>query len=727
MLPFMTQPVVAPACYMPRAGSVIGQSKICDGASLQRNQVAGDRRKMALVARLCPMNHGSARVLVHSDVNGTGNGDVISITSTGAFQVILDGGTYNCSSVPAHRDTAFMTAAVLVDTTQPVAADRVKVFVGRSRLAMTGTFPPQNYNCVRFNVGGYPITLLKNSFLGNPYNGLLSEMMWFDGVVPDMDIFDDYNIHGVLVPCTRNEVYAAVAAPGGFGPNGFHLDFSDPLTPGKDVSGQGNHFAASGFDATGKNTVASTPTNVYATLNQLDLNQGNSTTIALSDGNSTMTITGVNGSSAGFTMRASVRTASCDIQIDGKLTVLGNTNTTAMWVDGTFYKASGASSVGTVAAYGAGDEISAVYHPAAQTVSYYKNGVLQFTAPIPDGGGDWVVAGANSTWKCNFGQRPRTYNLAGGLCTDNLREPDVKDPADAFAQATAAGANIVAALNAGAAHWITDNWVEIIKRREVAEDWRVRFSDDAGNAWATNTAAAKAAAAALTAGGSYFGLRLRVGVKYGVYTAEVDHVTGTATTVTHGLSTARNAVIATRVSVGGGDRYFRHPDMPAGYLGKLNSNAALGADGSLTAFGANSFQIASTSPSGTYRVIVLAERPGYLVLADWTGNGAAEGVFAAMDTSPVFMLSRQSGGGTTGSGDWEILSEATSPANPRAARLFLNQNWIEDATVTIADMVVGGVKMRSTNADWNSSGVTYYGIAIGRPVGGVCVAPATAR
>jgi hypothetical protein len=56
--------------------------------------------------------------------------------------------------------------------------------------------------------------------------------------------------------------------------NSFHLDFSDPTNPGKDVSGLGNHWTAVGFTATTSQNVSDTPTNNFATGNPLHPSTG---------------------------------------------------------------------------------------------------------------------------------------------------------------------------------------------------------------------------------------------------------------------------------------------------------------------------------------------------------------------------------------------------------------------------------------------------------------------
>lgn len=724
MLPFLTQPAAAPTCHVPREAD--GAALLFRGGqSLSRTMSAGNRRKWTLA---WVATYESGFVTSTTSAAATTSDYVQISPSRIGFHT---GPTTNCDIQPvrAARDpNAFGFHCIGVDVDHATQADRMIYWENGARPAVTAVTPCQSADTF-FNTAGKTMYFGINGGWGGfdmPMKGIVGDAFFIDGAQLPASVFGEFNIHGVWVSKPRAEIHAAVAAAGGWGANGFHLDFSDPLNPGKDVSGQGNHFTASGFDASGKDTLASTPTNVYATLNPL--RRGSTGTRTLSDGNlvaetgsanadgiggfSTLSIPSGQAVQAEFTLEATSLLSQCSLGIAGRYTAVWN---------------SGAAALGNMAV---GETYGVVTRADMSAVDFYRNGVLAGTLPTTENsatGGDttfWLHGVGNvgpTRWRTNFGQRPFAYPVTGAkpLCTANLPEPAVKDPAEGIVQATATGADMAAVLDAATALW-NGQWVEIVKRRDAAEDWRVRFSDDPANGWATNTANAKAAAPALAPAGSYVAIRLRIGKKYRVWTAEVEHVTGTDTTVTHGFGTARNVVIATRVSVGGGDRHIRHPDMPEGWLGKLNGSGQVAADGILTAFDPSSFRIAATAPSGTYRVIVLAGRVGYLDLPNWGGNGSAEGPFVSMTVAPAFMLSCQSGG-------WEMLSKATSPANPCRARLALNQSAIEDVSAPVADLVVGGAKMRSNAAAWNTSGATHYGIAIGRPVGGVCVAPATAR
>ena len=304
-----------------------------------------------------------------------------------------------------------------------------------------------------------------------------------------------------------------------------------------------------------------------------------------------------------------------------------------------------------------------------------------------------------------------------------------RSPAEGYAGETATGANILAVLDATTAHWGGDAWVEIIKRREAAESWRWRFSDDPTQAIASDSPNAKVAAPALAAAGSYAGWRLRLGAAYGRWTAEVEHVNGVTTAVTHGLGVARNTVFAKRVSAGGGDWFWRHPDLAAGYLLKLNSAAAAAADGTITAFGADSFQIAAAAPSGTYRVLVMAAIAGHLDIGTYTANGqqGAGATFVPCTIRPDFLLARDAADGMPS----VLLDSVRSAENPATRLLYPGSTSVEitsaiESNGDMVDLVVGGFKPRAVGGATNGGVGTVHFFAIGRPVGGICVAPTTA-
>lgn len=754
MMPFMTQPAVAPACYVPKERDVVSQ--VFNGAQyLQRTMAAGHRRKWTLAwsgtytgGFVATTTSASSAISNYVQISPTGIG-----FSTGATV------NFAANTVRAARDpNAFAHHCIGVNTDHATQADRVIYSENGARLALTVATPCQQVDTF-WNAAGLPMYLGCNGGWGAvnyPYSGLMSEVYYIDGVQLPVSVFGEMNIHGVWVPRPAAEIHAAIAVAGGFGPNGFHLDFSDPLNPGKDVSGKdvsgkGNHFTAVGFDATGKDTVSSTPTNVYATLNPLDKGMA----LTLGDGGLTY-----QGTSAGCGLvrstlplfdgvywEATPVAGSASSQCHGIAAPSGMmefTSVTGMayWYATMSHAFVNGAEVPVSVAYDTADKLGLAYR--AGRLYFRKNGVWVIGDPETATGGldvsvlgDRLFAlhGDGTTYeagsaKVNFGQRPFAYAPPVGfkpLCTDNLPEPEIKDPGEAFAQVVTTGVGMDAALNALTGHWDSAPYVEIVKRRDASEDWRVRFSDDPGNAWATNNANAKASTPALASAGDYVGYRLRVGARYGVWTAEVDHVNGTATTVSHGLNTARAVVIATRVSAGGGDRFVWHPDLPNGQLLKLNSIAGAAADSSLGAFGVNSFQLAAALPSGTYRVLVLAERVGFLSLSKHIGNGILNGPMVPMDILPLFSITKRCTNIPSNANGWQVHDAARDSGNGLVTRLWVNIPDSDHPTVAQVDFVVGGLKWRDYAIDVNASGETFINIAIGRPIGGVCVAPVPAR
>ena len=747
MMPFMTQPTVAPACYVPRY--TIAQSQIFDGdAYLHRVQVAGNRTTWCGHTVLYRNALGVQQCVFAAH---TGNGTIASLDFLAddrlLFGVDIGGSTAHLITKRKFRDLGPLPITWGIETGHGTVTDRLRLYVGLERLTDfdVAAYPAQNSPWA-VNQADVTLFLGQNTYYNSRFARLtMAPTILLDGIPPDPVLFGEYNIHGVWVP--KRPVFTLDQ----YGPNGWFLDFSDPLNPGKDVSGKGNHFTAVGFDATGKDSVASTPTNVYATLNPLAEWSSN---VAVSNGG--LTATGVSTTDSGngvATLAANVPTY-FEARLDavnsqstgvGLVKTVFPPNTGAVdgvatwWVSLRQIRDAKGQVVGSLTG-ASGDVAMVAYDPVLGYVWFGKNGTW-FNDGKPDAGTNpsvtgvpsgarpcvnVVALGSASQITVNFGQRPFAYAPPIGfktLCTDNLPEPDIKDPAEAFVQVATTGANMDGALTALTAHWGGAPYVEIVKRRDASEDWRVRFSDDPSHAWATNNALAKAAAPALAVAGDYVGYRLRVGARYGVWTAEVEHVTGTATTVSHGLNTNRNAVICTRVSAGGGDRYVWHPDMAAGILGKLNSNIQPTADGTLTAFSATSFQIASAAPSGTYRVLVLAHRPGWLEIGSYKGNGTADGAYDAMGIAPLWQLIKR----LDNSGAWMQSDTAHSPTNPMVKHFDMDKPNSEINAGYDLDMVVGGVKYRTNGYSSNDAGGTYLRIAIGRPVGGVCVAPATAR
>lgn len=741
MLPFLTQPALS-ACDVPRPESALSHSLLFRGSQyLWRTMAQGNPRKFTIQGWFYrgPEN-GQEQVLVDAGVlsgvhDSVSHDSRLSFLSTGQVRLFLSrsgaNSYYHFTTTGKFRTPGWYAIKATVDTNNKCECQRLRIEVNGQRQDGSGSWPEQGYAELFFN-GPYAhrigchVEANASPFYGYAANVLMTEA--------EIDAVET-NIHGVVVPRPAAELHAAIAAKNGWGVNGCHLDFADPLNPGQDASGQGRHWTAVGLNANGKSVVSNTPTDACATFNPLSANLTYST---VSKGNTFLRQRTDTQSSYAVSASAFLTLPACG-KVYFEVTTTGTFNngvgglqrhpylwigenqyldgTPGTWrvaIDGTAGKAWLAK--GSGAWVGGGDPVSG----ASPTMTFQGTVYPCMSA--------FYGTGSYGTFDCqleiNTGQSAWAFGPPAGFgrySTGTLPEPVVKDPAAGYA-CVAGGADVADKLDVFSWGW-NGGWVEIVKRRDAAEHWRVRFSDDPANAWSTSNTDAKAAVQALASGGDYVGMRLRLGKAYGVHAVEVTHAGGRATKVRHGLGTARNMVVATRVSAGGGDRWVRHPDLEAGRLFKLNS-AGVFAVSTLTNFGPDDFDIDANAPAGVYRVLVLAERPGFISLGRYTGNGSADGQFVRADLSPSLFLAKDTVVGSTA--NWVLsLAELTDGHNPMAT-LFPNSTAMESAGAVL-DLSIGGVKHRQGSADPNLSGRDYCALQIGRSVGGACVAPATAR
>ena len=104
---------------------------------------------------------------------------------------------------------------------------------------------------------------------GNYFGGYLAEFNFIDGQQYDPSYFGETN---VLTGQWNPKKYT-----GGYGTNGFYLNFSDnsgttATTLGKDSSGNGNNYTPNNFSVSagaGNDSLEDSPTNNFSTLNPL--------------------------------------------------------------------------------------------------------------------------------------------------------------------------------------------------------------------------------------------------------------------------------------------------------------------------------------------------------------------------------------------------------------------------------------------------------------------------
>ena len=127
------------------------------------------------------------------------------------------------------------------DSTQAVAADRVKIYINNVKQTLSGTYPELNHegninSTQAHNIGRY----INGS--GQCYDGLMTAVTFVDGQALPASSFGRISKDGQNR--WNPKKYSAV------GPNGFYLTFEDNSSTtalGKDSSSNGNNFSTSGF------------------------------------------------------------------------------------------------------------------------------------------------------------------------------------------------------------------------------------------------------------------------------------------------------------------------------------------------------------------------------------------------------------------------------------------------------------------------------------------------
>ena len=180
----------------------------------------------------------------------------------------------NGTNVLFRDPSAWYHIVFAVDTTQATESNRLKCWVNGVQYSMSA-YPAQNldtgYNYTHIhNIGRYASG-------GTGYSSfLMSHFHQIDGTAYDASAFGEFDATtGIWKPKTAPSVT--------YGTNGFFLKFENSGSMGLDSSPNGNDFTVNG---TLTQTV-DTPTNVFATLNGLNVGGGNST---LSNGNTTYSL-----------------------------------------------------------------------------------------------------------------------------------------------------------------------------------------------------------------------------------------------------------------------------------------------------------------------------------------------------------------------------------------------------------------------------------------------------
>jgi len=195
-------------------------------------------------------------------------------TTIGALRVRFSNGSADVTTNRRFRDTSgWYHLVVAVDTTQATASNRIKIYINgvQETSFSSSSYPSQNY--VTKIGGGYVHNIGNDSEQTVPYfDGSMSHVHFIDGTAYDASAFGEYDANGVWKIKTDVSVT--------YGTNGFFiLKDGNSVT---DQSGEGNNFTVGGGTLT---NTEDNPSNVFATLNPLDI--GYTSNLTLANGNNT--------------------------------------------------------------------------------------------------------------------------------------------------------------------------------------------------------------------------------------------------------------------------------------------------------------------------------------------------------------------------------------------------------------------------------------------------------
>jgi hypothetical protein len=112
--------------------------------------------------------------------------------------------------------------------------------------------------------------------------------------------------------------------------------------------------------------------------------------------------------------------------------------------------------------------------------------------------------------------------------------------------------------------------------------------------------------------------------------------------------------------------------------------------------------------TGNFIAYCFAEVKGYSKFGSYTGNGSTDGTFVYTGFKPAMVLMKQS---SAAGESWILTDNKRSTFNAVNVRLFPNTTAVEATDSRPIDYVSNGFKMRTTDAQMNTSAATYIYMA----------------
>jgi len=734
----------------------IGESARLDGAAyLARTpSTASDRRAWTFSTWVKRGALGTSQTLFGAGTPGTGNkyfeldflpDDTIRVAeSTWGVS-----GVFDAQTTAVFRDAGRWYHVVLAMDTDNAT---YRLYVDGAEQTMTALGGNPVYPSAGYDTAVNTATLQAVGSSGGANQDLyayLAETILVDGQALAATDFGGYDANGRWIPRTYQ---------GGFGTNGFQLDYANDAALGEDASGGGNDLGVNGtltqtFDS---------PTDNFCVLNRLEAQHG----FTMDDGNLTV----YSSTSGQYATRGTIAVTSgkwyweAEVLVDPSLNRLEvgavaetNIPVQSLWTspsawgyvnDGTKWNNGPGPAYGD--AYTVGDVIGTALDMDAGTVEFYKNGVSQgvaFTglsgktlAPLVQKNSSPTTTGAATF---NFGATPFAHAPPAGfsaLSTGNLPTPAIAKPSDHFDVVTYSGtgaAQSVASLDfAPDLVWTKDRTTtgghalydssrgagyressHQTQPEAYEADTLTGFTSNGfslgadGNSW-VNHAARTYVAWTWRAGGA------PVANTDGAVTSQVS-VDGTAgfsvatyagtggnTTTGHGLGAAPDFIIwRARDDAYNWDIYHS----ALGYQSTLIFTTAATRNVIHAAPTATTMPVTHQFSGGSgagQRMVAYAWRAveGYSAFGSYSGNASSDGPFVYTGFEPRYVLLKR----TSSGGGWHIFDAARDPHNLAVHELNAENSLAEGAVAAARiDLLFDGFKLRSGGGSQNGSGATY--------------------
>jgi len=784
--------------------TLIGASAAGDAEALEiDNSLRFEDGSSAYLSRT-PSSAGNRKTWTWSGWVKIGSVDTIrelisaGASSTERFEFYIDGSGFitlyqNNASVIDHvqplanfRDPSSWYHIILsYDTTNATEADRVRIYVNGT---LQTAFSTANYPTLNFDPAGINDaklhTIGKRSYSASRYlDGYLSEVNFIDGQALTPDSFGKTGDYGEWLP---------IAYSGGYGTNGFHLDFKSSGSLGNDANGS-NNFTTTNIAATDQ--MLDTPSNNFPVMNPLDRGSNG---ILLSEGN----LRQIHGTGYAA-VRASMpfpKTGKWYVEyvetqsyryngVGGIRPTGGNESLNTSAGNSYFYWGANGLMVGGrgyVIGIGGGTIVQMAYdadtgktwmgrdnvwwyntnaihtggNPSAGTnptntwaandedtfwamYSYAMNGVVNFGQDSSFAGNKTAQGNSDANGIGDFYYAPPTGFLA--LCTKNLPDATVV-PSEHF--------NTVLYTGNGGTQTIDtemQNDMTWLKNRTISSGHYIwdsvrTFGDNELSSSTTNAEGFNAAYYTVsknaegfditqTGGGNEVnysghlhvawnwkaggtgvsntdgGINSNVSVNNDAGFSIVSYTgIGGSTTVGHGLTIAPDIVLIKIVSTANYWQAWTTAIDGSDDGIRLNSgNAAGGGSGNLTASTFSAGGNVTNLLGSTFIAYAFHSVDGYSKIASYIGNGNADGTFVHLGFKPAFVLLRRA----DSTSDWLMFDNKRDPDNssPYKALYPRYSNAEVSSTTKAIDFLSNGMKIRTTDAELNTSGGKYLYLA----------------